>query len=115
MKSGITARQRLDCEFSSEPVGHVLVLVGGVKFKLHPTFAGSPAMDPWKECAALEECRDAVRRWAVLEGKSQQMIEDLTLSHVEPSTRSLGTTLLIATGVRAAAWAVQTWWHITRR
>ena len=79
------------------------------------TIAGAPAMDPWKEYAALEECRDAVRQWAELEGKSRQMIDDLALNYAERPARSLSTPVLIATSVRVAAWAAQTWWHITRR
>ena len=37
-------------------------------------------MDPWKECVAWQECRDAVRAWAELEGKSSTMSEDLIRS-----------------------------------
>jgi hypothetical protein len=39
-------------------------------------------MDPWKENAAWQECRDAVRAWAALEGKSATMREDLYRSAV---------------------------------
>jgi hypothetical protein len=34
-------------------------------------------MDPWKEYAAWQDGRDAVRRWAALEAKSPTMSEDL--------------------------------------
>ena len=34
-------------------------------------------MDPWKEYAAWQDARDAVRRWALMEGKSATMSEEL--------------------------------------
>jgi hypothetical protein len=33
-------------------------------------------MDPWKELAAREECRDAVRAWAEMECTIAAMAED---------------------------------------
>ena len=47
-------------------------------------------MDPWKESAAWEECRDAVRQWAKLEGKSAQMAEDLVRDQTQRAGRSVG-------------------------
>jgi len=40
-------------------------------------------MEPWKEYAARQECRDAARAWAELEGKSATMSEDLYRSVVD--------------------------------
>ena len=72
-------------------------------------------MDPWKESAAWEECRDAVRQWAEWEGKSPQMAEDLVREYSQWTGRSVGTPLLLGAGVRLFAWFVETWWYLTRR
>jgi hypothetical protein len=72
-------------------------------------------MDPWKESAALQECRDAVRQWAELEGKSAQMAEDLVRDQTQRAGRSVGTHMLLGAGVRLFAWFVETWWYLTRR
>lgn len=71
-------------------------------------------MDPWKEYAAWEECRDAVRQWAELEGKSPQMSEDL-VREAHRATQSVDAPFVLAAGVRFAAWVLETWWHMTRR
>jgi hypothetical protein len=72
-------------------------------------------MDPWKESAAWQECREVVRQWAELEGTSPQMTEDLVRDFAEQTAHTIDKPLLLAAGVRAAAWAIQTWWHILRR
>jgi hypothetical protein len=72
-------------------------------------------MDPWKESAAWQEGRDVVRQWAVLEGKSPQMAENLVRDFAQQTAQSVDKPLLLAAGVRAAAWAIHTWWHISRR
>jgi hypothetical protein len=72
-------------------------------------------MDPWKEYAAREECRDVVRRWAELEGKSPQMIDHLIRTALKPPSDSLDRSLALVTGLRLTAWIVETWWHWTRR
>jgi hypothetical protein len=72
-------------------------------------------MDPWKESAAWQECREVVRQWAELEGKSPQMTEDFVRDFAEKTAQKIEKPLLLAAGVRAAAWAIQAWWHFTRR
>jgi hypothetical protein len=72
-------------------------------------------MDPWKELAAREECRDAVRAWAELEGQSPPMVEDFVRSFRAPSIKNICWRLALGLGVKFAAWAYETWWHVTRR
>ena len=72
-------------------------------------------MDPWKEYAALQECRDAVCQWAELEGKSTQMAEDLVREHSQWTDLGIGTHALLAACARFAAWAIETLWHVTRK
>jgi hypothetical protein len=72
-------------------------------------------MDPWKESAAWEECRDAVRQLAELEGKSAQMTEDLVRDRTQRAGRSVDAPMLFGAGVRLFAWLLETWWYLTRR
>lgn len=62
-----------------------------------------------------EHCRDAVRAWAELEGKSSPMADDLARRYAPPAANSYDWRLAIGFGLRLAAWAVEAWWHITRR
>jgi hypothetical protein len=72
------------------------------------------AVDPWKEYAAREECRDVVRRWAALEAKSPQMADDLARRHGRQAVRPITKLLVISAGIRLIAWAIKAWWYITR-
>jgi hypothetical protein len=90
-------------------------LGGRCQIQLSTDFAGPSTMDPWKEYAAREECRDVVRQWAELEGKSPQMSDDLVKRYAKQVAGSLDKSLAITAGVRAIAWAIHMWWHITRR
>jgi hypothetical protein len=72
-------------------------------------------MDPWKEYAAREECRDAVRDWAALEGKTPAMADDLLRRYAEQASHSIDTPLAVVEGARLVAWAIETWWNATRR
>ena len=71
-------------------------------------------MDPWKEYAAYEERRDAVRVWADLEGKSPQMADDLARRYAPSAPTPRNWPLSIGMGVKLAAWFVECWWTITR-
>jgi hypothetical protein len=72
-------------------------------------------MDPWKELAARAECRDAVRKWAELEGKSPLMTEHLLQTCSAPSSGVLDKSIAIATGLRLTTWLLETWWYVVRR
>jgi len=65
-------------------------------------------MDPWKEYAAWEEGRDAVRQWAALEGKSRTMSDDLHRAHarVRQSKRPIAALSVIA---HLGAWLLEIW------
>jgi hypothetical protein len=71
-------------------------------------------MDAWEPYAVREHCRDAVRAWAELEGKSPQMAEDLLRQRTEPIRRPRNWAGL-ALSVKLLAWAAEAWWQITRR
>ncbi len=72
-------------------------------------------MDAWTPYAVREHCRDAVRAWAELEGKSPQMADDLIRRYNSPAAKCYDWRLVLGFGVRLAAWVFETWWHITRR
>jgi hypothetical protein len=72
-------------------------------------------MDPWKELAALEECRDAVRASAELEDSSPQAADVLMRQYNAQSLQIGNWQLAIGLGMKLAAWVYETWWHITRR
>ena len=71
-------------------------------------------MDAWTPYAVREHCRDAVRAWAELEGKSPEMAEDLVRQY-SPAQTSLDRQLVIGFALRLAAWACESWWYLTRR
>jgi hypothetical protein len=71
-------------------------------------------MDAWVPYAVREHCRDAVRNWAELEGKSPQMTEHLIETSAKASDARLGASFLVAAGFRLATWMLETWWHLTR-
>jgi hypothetical protein len=79
------------------------------------TIVCATAMDPWKELAAREECRDAIRAWAELEGKSPLMVEDLTQRYTPLPPRKFEWRLAFGFGVKLLVWLYESWWHITRR
>jgi hypothetical protein len=72
-------------------------------------------MDPWKELAALEDCRDAMHVWAELEEKSALMTGDLERKYAVSTTNPFSMKLAIAAGARLTAWVIEIWWHATRR
>jgi hypothetical protein len=72
-------------------------------------------MDAWEPFAVREHCRDAVRAWAELEGKSPQMADDLVRTYSPTARRPFDWRLALGFGVRIAVWAYEAWWHITRR
>jgi hypothetical protein len=72
-------------------------------------------MDPWKELAAWQDYRDAVRIRGDLEGKSPLMANDLAWRYALPAVKPLDTKLAITAVARLLAWAIETWWHVTRR
>jgi hypothetical protein len=72
-------------------------------------------MDPWKEYAAREECRDVIRQWAQLEAKRLPTADDLVKPYAHRADSSIVMPLAISATVRVIAWAVETWWHVTRR
>jgi hypothetical protein len=72
-------------------------------------------MDPWKEYAAREECRDVVRQWAELEASSPQMTDDLRQRHTQRPVHFFNMPLAVSAGVHMIAWAIDTWRHFTRR
>ena len=72
-------------------------------------------MDPWKELAARAECRDVVRKWAEIEGKSPQMTEHLLRTAAKPAAGVLDRSIAIATGLRLTTWVLETLWYVMRR
>jgi hypothetical protein len=72
-------------------------------------------MDAWVPYAVREHCRDAVRDWAELEGKSPQMTEYLIETAAKPAADRLGAAFFVAIGIRVAAWALETFWYLSRR
>jgi hypothetical protein len=66
-------------------------------------------MDPWKESAAWHECRDALRKWAELEGKSAAMREDLYRSGKTPLQPPPHTLVSLGISARLVAWAIEAW------
>lgn len=72
-------------------------------------------MDPWKELAAREECRDAACAWAKMERQSLQAAEGTAHKPHSPSINGPHWKLALGAGVKLAAWAYETWWHMTRR
>jgi hypothetical protein len=72
-------------------------------------------MDPWRELAVREDCRDAVRAWAELEGKSPQMAEDLVRRNARTDRKPFDWHFALGLGVRIAVWIVESWSHISRR
>jgi hypothetical protein len=80
----------------------------------HRTIAGT-AMDPWKELAAREECRDAVRAWAELEAKSALVVKDMVRKYAAPARTGFRWPHVLAFVVHAAAWAYDYLWGFTRR
>jgi hypothetical protein len=72
-------------------------------------------MDPWKELAAREECRDAVRAWAELEGNNPQTADDLPRRFCDAPLRKSNWRLAVGVGIRLTAWAYDVWWYVTRR
>jgi hypothetical protein len=71
-------------------------------------------MDAWVPYAVREHCRDAVRNWAELEGKSPQMTEHLIETTAKAADGGLSASFIIAAGARLAAGLLETWWHLTR-
>jgi hypothetical protein len=66
-------------------------------------------MDPWKEFAALEDGRDVVRRWSVLEGKSGTMSEDLRRGCLVEEREKKTRGAFINFALHAAALVIELW------
>jgi hypothetical protein len=72
-------------------------------------------MDPWKELAAREECRDAIRAWATRTSKRSTTVDDHAKSHSTTGRSSVDWRFAIGLAAKLAAWMYESWRHITRR
>lgn len=72
-------------------------------------------MDPWKELAAREECRDAVRAWAELENNRRPVADDGVPRYTLPAQRTFNWRIVFGVAAKLAAWLYESWWHLTRR
>jgi hypothetical protein len=64
-------------------------------------------MDVWEPYAVREHCRDAVRAWAELEGKSPEMTDDLSQRYSLPTTPTSDLSMLAAVVIRLTSWLLQ--------
>jgi hypothetical protein len=66
-------------------------------------------MDPWKELAAREECRDAARRWAELERKRMLMSSESSSRSEDERKTCCDALFVFSFAAKLIAWAAEIW------